>query len=74
MDPRIEFYKAALFQKGNGFDSPEFKGTSRYQNNQGLGYVLRKIVQFFLRVAHYFKPVAMKCFQIVLKAGSVTIK
>ena len=50
MDPRIEFYKAAFFQNGNGFDFPVFKGTSRYQYGLGLGDVLRGIVRDLPRV------------------------
>ena len=46
MDPRIEFYKAAFSQKGNGFDVPVFRGTSRYQYGQGLGDVLCVIVRY----------------------------
>ena len=44
MDQRIEFYKAAFSQRGNGFDIPVFRGTSRYQYGQGLGAMLRGIV------------------------------
>ena len=74
MDPRIEFYKAAFSQRGNGFDIPVFRGTSRYQYGQGLDNVLRGIVRFIPRVAQFFKPVAMKGVQTLLKAGSEAIK
>ena len=74
MDPRIEFYKAAFSQKGNGFDFPVFRGTSRYQYGQGLGDVLRGIVRYIPRVAQFLKPVAMKGIQTLLKAGSEAIK
>lgn len=74
MDPRIEFYKAAFSQKGNGFDFPVFRGTSRYQYGQGLGDVLRGIVRYIPRVTQFFKPVAMKGIQTLLKAGSEAIK
>ena len=60
MYPQIEFSKAAFSQRGNGFDFPVFRGTSRYQYGQGLGDVLRGIVQFIPRVAQFLKPVAMK--------------
>ena len=74
MDPRIEFYKAAFSQKGNGFDFPVFRGTSRYQYGQGLGDVLRGIVRYIPRLTQFFKPVAMKGIQTLLKAGSEAIK
>ena len=74
MDPRIEFYKAAFSQRGNGFDYPVFRGTSRYQYSQGLGDLLRGIVRFIPRVAKFFKPVALKGVQTLLKAGSKAIK
>ena len=35
MDARIEFYKAAFVQQGNGFYISVFVGTSRYQYGQG---------------------------------------
>ena len=60
MDPRIELYKAAFSQKGNGFDFPVFRETSRYQYNKGLGDVLRSIVRNIAKVTQFFKPVAMK--------------
>ena len=74
MDPRIEFYKAALFQTGNGYDFPVFRGTSRYQYGQGLGDVLCGIVRYLSRVTQFLKPVAMKGIQTLLKAGSEAIK
>ena len=74
MVPRIEFYKAAFTQKGNGFDFPVFRGTSRYQYGQGLGDVLRGIVRYIPRVTQFLKLVAMKGIQTLLKAGSEAIK
>ena len=68
MDPRIEFYKAAFSQKGNGIDFSVFRGPSRYQYGQGLGDVLRGIVRY-IRVTQFFKLVAMKGIQTLLKAG-----
>ena len=59
MDPRIEFYKAAFSQKGNGFDFPVFRETSMYQYGQGLGDVLRGIVRYLPRVTQFLSPVAM---------------
>ena len=50
MDPRIDFYKAAFSQKGNGFDFPVFREAFRYQYRKGLGYVLRGIVRYIPRV------------------------
>ena len=66
MDPQIEFYKAAFFQGGNGFDLPVFRETSRYKYSQCLGDVLRGIVRFILRVAQFVKPVAIKGLQTLL--------
>ena len=74
MDPRIEFYKAAFSQRGNGFDFPVFRGTSRYQYGQGLGDVLRGIERYLPRVTQFLKPVAIKNIQTLLKAGSEAIK
>ena len=74
MDPRIEFYKAAFSQGGNGFDLPVFRGNFSYQYGQGFGDVLRGIVRFIPRVAQFFKPVALKSVQTLLKAGSEAIK
>ena len=74
MYPRIEFYKAAFFQKGNGFDFPVFKRKSRYQYGQGLGDVLRGIMRYIPRVTQFLKPVAIKGIQTLFNAGSEAIK
>ena len=74
MDPRIEFYKAAILQQGNGYDIPVFVGTSRYQYGQGLDDVLHGILKFIPKVARFLKPVVMKGAQTLLKAGSEAIK
>ena len=74
MDKGIEFYEAALSQKGNGFDFPVFRGTSRYQYGQGLCYGLRGVVRYIPNVTQFLKPVAMKGIQTLLKAGSEAIK
>ena len=74
MDPRIEFYMAAFSQKGNDFDFPVFRETSRYQYGQGLGDVLRSIVRYIPRVKQFLKPVTMKGIQTLLKACSKAIK
>ena len=74
MDPLIEFYKAAFSKRGNGFDFPVFRGTSRYQYGQGVGDVLPGIVRFIPRVAQFFKPVAMKGVQTLIQAGIEAIK
>ena len=74
MDPRIKFYKAAFPQQSNGFDIPVFRGVSRYQYGQGVGDVLRGILQFFLIMARFLKPVAIKGAQTLLKSGSKAIK
>ena len=74
MDLRIELYKAAFSQTGNGFDFPVFRGTSRYQYGQSLNDVLRGIVRFIPMVAQFLKPVAIKGVQTILKAGSEAIK
>ena len=74
MDSRIEFYKTAFFQRGNGFDIPVSRGTSMHQYGRGLGDELRGIVRFILRVAQFFKPAAMKGVQTLVKAGSEAIK
>ena len=74
IDPRIEFYKAAFSQRGNGFDIPVFRGVSKYQYGQGVGDVLRSILQFVPTVARFLKPVAIKGAQILLKSGSKAIK
>ena len=67
MDPRIELYKAVFSQRGRGFDIPVFRGTSRYQYGAGFGDVLRGMWRFF-------KPVAIKAAQTLLRAGSEAIK
>ena len=74
MDPRIEFYKAAFSQRNNGFDIPVFRGVSRYQYGQGVGDVLRGILQCFPKVARFLKPVVIKGAQTFLKSGSKAIK
>ena len=74
MIPRIEFYKAAFSQRGNGFDFPVFREASRYQYGQGLGDMIRGIVRFIPRVAQFLKPVAIKRVQTLLKADSEAIK
>ena len=73
MDPRREFNKAALSQKGNGVDFLVFRGTSRYQYGQGLGDVLRGIVRYIPIMTQFLKPVAMKAMQTFFKAGSEAI-
>ena len=74
MDSRIEFYKAAFSQRGNGFDIPVFRGVSRYQYGQGVGDVLRSILQFFPKVARFLKSVVIKGTITLLKSGSEAIK
>ena len=60
MDPRIEFYKAAFSKPENNFDIPVIRGVSRYQYGQGVGDVLRGILQFVPMMARFLKPVAIK--------------
>ena len=67
MDPRIEYYKAAFSQQGRGFEIPVFSGTSKYQYGAWFGDVLRGMWRFF-------KPVAIKGAQTLLRAGSEAIK
>ena len=67
MDPRIELYKAAFTHHRRGFDLPVFKCISRYQYGAGFEDVLRGIWRFF-------KPVAIKGVQTLLRAGSEAIK
>ena len=74
MGPRIEFYKAAFSQRGNGFDIPMFKGVYRYQYGQGVGDVFRSILQFCPMVARFLKPVAIKVAETLLKPGIEAIK
>ena len=74
MDPRIEFYKAAFVQRGNGFDIQVLREVFRYQFGQGVGDVLRGILQFFPMVARLLKPVAIKGAQTLLKSSSEAIK
>ena len=74
MDPRTEFYQQAFSHRGNGFNIPLFRGVSRYQYGQGLGDVLRGILQFFPMVARFLKQVAIKGAQTLLKSGSEAIK
>jgi hypothetical protein len=61
MDLRVELYKAAFSQSGRG-DIPKFYGSQRYQYGQGFGDVLRGLYRFF-------RPVAVKGIQTLLKAG-----
>ena len=74
MDPRIELYKAAFSQRGNGFEIPVFRGSSRYQYGQGIGDVLRGIWRFIPSLARFLKPVAIKGAQTLLKSSSEAIK
>ena len=74
MDPRIEFYKAAFYQRGNGFDIPMFRGVSGYQYGQGVGDVLRGILQFVPKVPRFLKQVVIEGAQTFLKSGSDAIK
>ena len=74
IDPRSEFYKAAFSHRGNGFDILVFKGVSRYQYGQGVGDVLRGILQFFLKVAQFLKPVVIKGAKTLLKSVNEAIK
>ena len=39
MDPQIEFYKAALLQRGAGFEIAVFISNFRYQYGQGFNNV-----------------------------------
>ena len=71
MDSRVEHYKNAFChhsnQWGGAADIPLFDGAQRYQYGQGIGDVLRGIWRFF-------RPVAVKGAQTLLKAGSEAIK
>ena len=66
MDQRVELYKEAFSHSGRGLDIPVFRGSHRYQYGQGFGDVLRGIWRFF-------KPIAAKGVQTLLKAGSEAI-
>ena len=48
--------------------------TCKYQYGQGVGDVLRGILQFFPKVARFLKPVVIKGAQTLLKSGSEAIK
>ena len=63
-----------FFGKGNGFDFPMFRRTSRYQYGQGLGDVISGIMRYIPRVTQFLKPVAMKGIQTFLKAVSEAIE
>ena len=63
-----------FYRNSNVFNFPVFRKTSRYKYGQGFGDVLRGIVQFILEMAHFFKPVATKGVQSLLKADSEAIK
>jgi hypothetical protein len=67
MDPRVELYKAAFSQSGKGGDIPKFYGSHRYQYGSGLGDVLRGVYRFF-------RPIAIKGVQTLLKAGGEAMK
>ena len=74
IDLRIEFDKASCLERGNGFDIPVFRVTSRYQYGQNLGDVCRGIVRFISKMAQFLTPVAIKGAQTLLKADSKAIK
>ena len=74
MNLKIQFYKAAFSQKGNGFDFPLVKGTSRYQYGHGLGDVLCGILRYIPKVTQFLKPVSTTGIQTFLKAGSEDIE
>ena len=74
MDTRLEFYKAAVIQRGDGFEIPVFRGSSRYQYGQGIDDVLRGIWRFISSVARFLKPVAIMGAQTRLKSISEAIK
>ena len=71
MDSRVEHYKHAFChhanQWGGAADIPVFAGAQRYQYGQGIGDVLRGIWRFF-------RPVALKGAQTLLKTTSEAIK
>ena len=70
----MNFIRQFFSQRGNGFDILVFRGVSRYQYGQGVGDVLRGILQFFPKVARFLKPVVIKSAQTLLKSGSKAIK
>ena len=51
-----------------------FRVICRYQYGQGVGDVLRGILQFIPTVARFLKPVVIKGTQTLLKSGSEAIK
>ena len=73
MDPRVEVYKSAFshqhppYQWGGAADIPVFAGANHYQYGEGIGDVLRGLWRFF-------RPVAIKGAQTLLKTGSEAIK
>lgn len=79
MDPRVDIYQAALsHQTGAGFDFSVYQGRSQFgqgfnfpvyqgQRGYGLGDVLRGVWRFF-------RPVAMKGAQTLLKAGGEALR
>ena len=74
MDLQIKFYKAACFQRENGFDIPVFRRTCRYQYGQVWENLLCGIVRFIPQVAQFFKPVVMNGVQTRLKSVTDAIK
>jgi len=58
-------YQGRATQYGSGFGFPVFQGRSQY--GSGIGDIFRGILRFF-------KPIAMKGAQTLLKAGSEAIK
>ena len=73
MDPRIEFYKAAFSQEAMVSIFRCSGGISRYQFCQGVGDVLRGILQFIPTVARFLKPVAIKGAKTLLKSCNEAI-
>ena len=81
MDSRVNILKAAFdHQTGDGYNFPVYQGRAQYgrgfdfpvfisrsQSGNGLGDIFRGIWRFF-------KPVAIKGAQTLLKAGSEAIK
>ena len=74
MNPRIEFYKAGFSQRGNGFDMPVLRGTSKYQYNQGVAMCSAVFCGLFLQWRGFSKPLAIKGAKTLLKLGSEAIK